>query len=544
MKKTLFLASILGLLVNTQANNSTKIVDSKIKDVTVYRQQAKVSNEATVSLNAGTTEIVFKDISTQMNPNSIQVAVKGDITLLAARYETNYLNKNEMPPRIKIVYDSLELLSDKVAWNNQLLKLYTDEESILEANKSLSNEKINFTAADVKALADMYRARKLELHEKAFSIAKQQKSMNETIQNLQAQLTEWNAKNNQSSGQIILSVSTNASLSGAIKCTYIVNNAGWIPIYDLRSEGWGKPIDLIYKANIYQNTGYSWEDINLTICTGNPTLNNNKPILNPVYINFVNYEITQSRTKSLDYKSYGLTAGQMNAPTYGYADKLEEKDFEAAKPLEGITTENMLNEEFKLKQVQTIESDGKYHLVNMNSYSLPATYEYQTIPKLDQAAFLLAKVSDYGKYNLIPGDANIFLEGSYIGQSVINPFTMGDTMILSLGRDEGITVKRTKLLEFCKTKWIDTKKSETFAYEITIKNNKSSEITIDVLDQIPISKTDDIKVEIEEMSGAIYIEELGKLNWKLTIPASTTKKVKLIYTLKYPKDKSVIETSY
>ncbi|MEI6312216.1 MAG: DUF4139 domain-containing protein [Bacteroidota bacterium] len=540
MKKTLFLAFMFGLLVNTQANNNTKIVDSKIKDVTVYRQQAKVSNEATVNLNAGTTEIVFKDISTQINPNSIQVAVKGDITLLAARYETNYLTKNEMPPRIKIVYDSLEILSDKVAWNNQLLNLYTDEESILEANKSLSNEKLNFTAADVKALADMYRARKLELHEKAFSIAKQQKKMNEIIQNLQAQLNEWNANNNQSSGQIILSVSTNASLSGAIKCTYIVNNAGWTPIYDLRSEGWGKPIDLIYKANIYQNTGYSWEDVNLTVCTGNPTLNNNRPILNPIYINFITYDITQLRTKSLDYKTYAGAPSSVNMAMY---DKEDDAKFEETKSLEGTTTENILNEEFKLKQVQTIESDGKFHLVNMNSYSLQAIYEYQTIPKLDQAAFLLAKVTDYGKYNLIPGDANIFLEGSYIGQSVINPFTMGDTMLLSLGRDEGITVKRTKLLEFCKTKWIDTKKSETFAYEISIKNNKSSDITIDVLDQIPISKTDDIKVEIDEMSGALYNQEIGKLNWKLTIPANTTKKVKLIYTLKYPKDKSVIETN-
>ena len=140
-----------------------------------------------------------------------------------------------------------------------MIQMYTAEESILEANKKLTNEKINITAAEVKAYADMYRARLFELREKKFIISKQQKNLNEQLVNLQAQLNEWNAKNNQPSGQIILTVSTNTTINGAIKCTYIVNNAGWTPIYDLRSDGWGKPIDLVYKANIYQNTGYSWE---------------------------------------------------------------------------------------------------------------------------------------------------------------------------------------------------------------------------------------------------------------------------------------------
>ena len=541
--KIIFVSCFLVLITNIIiAANPQKIVESKIKDVTVYRQQAKVSNEASVTVNAGATEIVFKDISTQINPNSIQVAVKGDITLLAARFETNYLRRIELSPRAKSINDSLKLIQEKVAWNNEMASIYTSEESILEANKKLTNEKTNVTTAEIKAFADLYRQRLLELREKRFNITRQQSDLNEIIQNLHAQLNEWNEKNNEASGQIVLSVSANSTISGAIKCTYTVNNAGWTPIYDLRSEGWGKPVDLVYKANVYQNTGFNWEDVNLTICTGNPTLNNNRPILNPIYINFITYRVQEVYDRKVSgYKSYEAVLAEANM----YVDGLKEKEvFKPTTSLENTATENLLNEEYKLAIKQSIESDGKYHMMNMNTYSLPATYEYHTVPKLDQTAFLLAKVSDYGKYNLIPGEANIFLEGAYIGQSSINPFIMGDTMVISLGRDEGINVKRIKLLEFCKTKWVDTKKTETIAYEISIKNNKSTAIEIDVLDQVPISKSDDIKVEIEDKSGAIYTAELGKIDWKLSIAPNTTKKVKLIYTLRYPKDQTVQETNY
>lgn len=152
-KMKFFISSFFTLLVTNIiiASNPQKIVDSKIKEVTVYRQQAKVSNEATLSINAGTSEIVFQNISTQINPNSLQVAVKGDITLLSARFETNYLKRIESTPQIKNLVDSIELLKDKQSWNNEMIQMYSSEESILEVNKKLNNEKINITATDVKA---------------------------------------------------------------------------------------------------------------------------------------------------------------------------------------------------------------------------------------------------------------------------------------------------------------------------------------------------------------------------------------------------------
>ena len=362
---------------------------------------------------------------------------------------------------------------------------------------------------------------------------------------LESQIAEWSANLNKANGQIILTVTADAPVSGAIRCSYVVSNAGWNPQYDLRSEGWNKPIQLGYKANIYQNTGYDWNDVNVTVSTGNPAKNNNRPILNPLSVDFMVYRAAAI----YGYSAPAVASGNMaymkmdKTAVDGIEGDTKQEVFEESKKVESTLTSNFMNVEYKLKINQDIASDGKEHMVAIDQFDLPATYQYHSVPKLDPAAFLLAKVTDYGKYNLIPGNANIFFEGAYIGQSYIDPNVVGDTLLLSLGKDEQISVKRLKLNDFSKTKIIATNKSETYAFETTIKNNKNTDINIEVLDQVPISKSDDIKVEIEDMSGAEYIVDYGKLTWMINIPANSSKKIKLIYTVKYPKDKVIEETN-
>jgi hypothetical protein len=539
--QNILLAILFVLAIPSLAANPSKKVNSKITEVLVYRQFAKVTNLAAISVQPGTTEIVLDEISTSINPQSLQVAIKGGITLLSAVYNVNYLNESGQPVRNQKLQDSLEWVGDELTWNQQQKNVYTGEMALLEANKSLVNEKNNFTPAEVTNLANMYRLRMLELNEKMLDLTKKQRKLALIKIGLESQIAEWSANLSKANGQIILTVSADAPVSGAIRCSYIVSNAGWNPIYDLRSEGWNKPIQLGYKANIYQNTGYDWNDVNVTVSTGNPAKNNNRPILNPLYVDYVVY-----RAANYSYSVPSVAAGNMAYMKMEKAaaedDKKDEK-FEETGKVESTLTSNFMNVEYKLKINQDIASDGKEHMVAIDQFDLPATYQYHSVPKLDPAAFLLAKVTDYGKYNLIPGNANIFFEGAYIGQSYIDPTIVGDTLLLSLGKDEQISVKRIKLNDFSKTKIISTNKSDTYAFETTIKNNKSTDITIEVLDQVPISKSDDIKVEIEEMNGADYIADYGKLTWMINIPANSTKKIKLIYTVKYPKDKTIEETN-
>mgnify|MGYP000636855480 CR=1 FL=1 len=123
---------------------------------------------------------------------------------------------------------------------------------------------------------------------------------------------------------------------------------------------------------------------------------------------------------------------------------------------------------------------------------LDANYKYYTVPKYDNGVYLVAQLSKLNELQLVPAKANIFFEGTYMGETYIDPTTMEDTLSLSLGKDPNIIVKRTLLKKETKEKIVGTKKERTFAYSIEVKNLKSTSIDIIVQDQFPITQNADI----------------------------------------------------
>jgi hypothetical protein len=81
---------------------------------------------------------------------------------------------------------------------------------------------------------------------------------------------------------------------------------------------------------------------------------------------------------------------------------------------------------------------------------------------------------------------------------------------------------------------------ENFVYEIDVRNLNKNSIQIEVFDQIPIAQQEEIQISLEDKSGASYKESIGKLSWKLEIPGMQTSKLKMGYSVKYPRDKIVI----
>lgn len=107
--------------------------------------------------------------------------------------------------------------------------------------------------------------------------------------------------------------------------------------------------------------------------------------------------------------------------------------------------EKELDATFDIDIPYTIASNNKPHSVSLKELNIPASYKYYAVPKLDPDAFLLAEVTGYEKLNLIPGEANIVFENTYVGKTFLNPYNTQDTLNLSMGRDKRITIKREKL---------------------------------------------------------------------------------------------------
>jgi uncharacterized protein (TIGR02231 family) len=203
------------------------------------------------------------------------------------------------------------------------------------------------------------------------------------------------------------------------------------------------------------------------------------------------------------------------------------------------TVQTSLNTEFEIGLPYSVASATKPTLVDVRNYEMKASYEYSVAPKLDQDAFLLGKATGWEDFNLLPGEANVFFEGTFVGKSFIDPNNIKDTLSVSLGRDKRIVVKREKLKDFTSRKAIGANQRDSYAWEISIRNTKAESIKITVEDQVPVSQNSQIEVTVTDVGGARYNKDTGKLIWNMELQPNETKKVVFKYEVKYPKDKVV-----
>jgi uncharacterized protein (TIGR02231 family) len=545
MKFTSFTFGLLLLCVWSAYSFASPIsVPTTITHVTVYNSGAKITATATANVPLGNSEIVLEGLSQYVNSNSLQVTIEGGATLLSVAYAVNQFNlKNDMA--VKPLQDSVLLLEKKVALLNKQRQVYEQENNFLVSSLSKlgtampNNGATVLTTTEVNSMADLFRKRSLELETLLLNNSNETDDNNRKLAILQERIQKTsNPDNRQPQGTALLTVLSNSATNIKITIDYWTTNVFWKPLYDVRYLSPDKPVSLTYKAAITQNTGFDWERIKLSLATGTPTANNSRPILNTSYIDFTNSYNEANKPKA-EFNPFRSNMYN-DRPAYKDGENNGEAELQQAPVYQVTSTEYTVNTVFDINLPQSIPSDKQQHIVMITNYDIPATYRYHSVPKLDNGAYLLARITNWGQYNLVAGTANLFMEDTYIGQSPIAPNTTADTLSLSLGRDEKISVKRLDLNEYSAVQFFGTNKKQTYAYEFIVRNGKSSAVTIDILDQIPLSRQADIKVELEEKSGASYDADLGSLLWSLHLKPNEIKRFKFIYSIKSPKERMVI----
>lgn len=547
MKKLLFLLAIAANFPFFSIAQNEITSDSKITDVTVFLSGAEVHRTAKVSLHNGSNVITFDQLSPYINVNSIQVKAKSKgVTIVSVNHQSNYLKDNTNDARLESINDSIEEVTLKRDIRLGHEKVYLEEKSLLISNKSMKGENVSIDPEDLMDMADLFRTRLLELETKLLDIKLQVAELNNELNRLLQQrslLQQGKVKNTK---EIIVNASASGNITATFEITYVMTQASWIPKYDIRSEDISQPVSLTYKADVYNYSGYDWNNVNITLSTGNPSIDNTQPYLSSWHLNFYqNY--SNVRDKGGFSSAYGNSKAKSRSvsappPPSAFEGNGESFDeFEESESLADFTqmVESNVNTEFVISVPYTIKSDGKPYLVEIQETELPVNYSYLSIPKKDTDAFLLGRVTGWGKYNLLPGDANVYFEGTFVGSSYLETSTTNDTLDVSLGRDKGIVIKRKKVDELCKNQKIGGTHKTSRGYEIDVRNNKSKEVTIKIQDQIPLSSYKEIEVVVNEKGGAEYNEQTGELTWNLTLAAGETKTLKFSFEVKYPKEYNI-----
>lgn len=535
MKNILFWL-ILALAVSVSVNatgQSERTLDSKITNVTVFLAKAQITRETSFRLEPGKSTLVFTGLAAQLDPQSIQVAGKGAFTILGTVHRANFLNELQRPKSLKILMDSVDYLRKQVGWENAQKEILLKEEQMLLSNQQIGGKNTNLTVMELKAMTEFFRGRLSDIANARMKSDEKVLNYNQRIARLEQQITAQNELFHRSTSEVVVTVESPSATQASLTLDYVVANAGWLPHYDLRAINTQNPIQLSYKANVFQATGEDWKNVHLKLSTANPNLNGQKPELTAWYLNL---DELQQVAKTYRMRA---TRGEAGAPAMMAKEALDQ-EADATTVAEMVETiQTSLNTEFDIALPYSVPSSGQPTAVDIRNYTMNASYQYAVAPKLETDAFLMARATGWEEFSLLPGEANVFFEGTFVGKSYINPNELKDTLSVSLGRDKRIVVKREKVKEFTSRKLIAGNERETFGYEISVRNSKAEPIQIVVEDQIPVSQHSQIEVLAIDLGGASYTKETGKLIWRWTLQPGDSRKVQFRFEVKHPKDKPI-----
>ncbi len=535
MKKTAFL-SALAVSLTLQGHSSPGNQKLNIEHATVFLHGAELESTAHLSFSKGENEIQFSNVAGDVNDQSIVVNCSNGVVVESVTFQNNFLATDNVSPRAKQIKDSIEQLELDRQKTNTRLEIYNEDITVLQANRKVSGDNTGLSVAELQKMLDLVTT-KMEAYLNGKNKEEAElKKTDEHLARLKKQLDEEQKKTYEPGGQLLVKFYAKEATSSNITVSYVVNQAGWSPTYDVWAADAHSPLKLSYKANIFQNSGVKWDNVHLSISTGNPQEGMEAPELAPWYLAFYVPPPRPVYRNTTKMKS-------MNAP------------MAAARPREntyivdGVQTSGItdyvsvdnsgVNTSFDIDLPYTIPTDGQQHLVAVKQYETPAAYSYVATPKQDKDAFLVAKIGNWADLNLLSGPTNIFYEGTYVGHGYISTANIKDSIEVSLGRDKKIVLKRTRDTKLRSVKTIGTNVTETFAYDITIRNTRKEPITIEVQDQLPVSNDKDIVLDDKNTGSADYNETTGNLKWTVTLGANETKTLPFGYSVKYPRGKTI-----
>ncbi len=533
MKKCILMLVIIFFIPPALFASNEIVVSPSLSGVKIFLKGAELSHAARMNLDKGLNEVVFTGLAAKIESGSINVSGKGDAVIISVVQRFDYLRPVEKSPRIKALEEALDALNKLLSLNQIGIDALKAEIDLLAANKRISVKGKGVWLTDLQKTAEYYTKRHAEINGRILDLSLNGKKIQKDIDRIKNQLNEVAAHSRKTTNEVVISVLSKAGGPADLNLSYFIPDAGWQPFYDIRVDKINSPANLNSKADVRQQSGIDWKDVEVVLSTRNPSLSNEKPEVSTWFIDF------QRQSSYLKMREHAAKSAA--APVLEEFDTNQSTAQHKAETMADYFDVNakQLSVEFKPQIKYSIPADGKSHYVALQEFSIPAGFEYHAVPKIDGNAFLVAGLTDWADYNLLAGQSGIYFENSYIGQAYINPESAKDKLSISLGRDQNISVSRESLKDYSADKMLSSDLERIFAFEIKVKNNKKVAVKIMIEDQIPISKNKDLAVKLVESSGAEFNPENGKLKWIVDVEAGKSVSKKLVYSIRHPKEKKI-----
>jgi uncharacterized protein (TIGR02231 family) len=546
-----FAMAIAGFCIALTVTAQKKpVINASLQKAIVFLQGTELEHTAKVTIPAGNSEIVIGNLADVIDENSIQVGSDADINILSASTAKDFVDEKAPATGVEAIQ---RLIDSATLEKTRIENRKKAEETVLEfleANRSIGGTSTGVKLEDLMRTAEYVKNKTLEVKNNLIALDQKLAKQTELIARLEYQLEEQSGVGKKEKGRIVLQVNSSSTVSTTLTITYLCANAWWKPAYDIKVGSSTSKVNLRYKAEIHQSTGLDWSKIKLSLASSMPSQFGAAPLLNAWYLQYYTPTVTGYKDVNFLGSANSLTMNMYNAPALDNrrfslgnslsflksADSM--KLFKEALSDYVTVNENPIFVSFDIDLPYDLPSDGKAYTVNMKEYDLPANLKHYAVPKLDKDVYLLAQITDWEKLSLLPGDASIILNGTYVGKTNISLAT-SDTLSITVGRDKRVVVKREKLVDYSSTRFIGSNKTQKFTYEITLKNSNNDKVKMHLKDQVPLSNDKNIEIELGDNENAVLNEDLGVLNWMIELQPKEVRKIRFTYTVKYPKDKQI-----
>ena len=507
--------------------SSAIMADSTICEVTVFKDRAQVMRKAQVKLRAGKNLIQIEGLPERIDQNSIQVSGAGKALINDVQFKTQRFNEIPDANRKELYAKQQELQDYKAELDDR-------EDLLKESGKFVGAiaKKVTFTAKDESVLEldpekwqQMINLHRTEIADHQAGLRKlkiEQRQLTIDLGKVSSEIRE--AGYSQRKVKRLIEVELEAESAGAVTLSvaYLVYGPSWSPSYDIRADKQARTLELSYYGQVRQSTGEDWSNVALILSTSNPSLGGAHPDLSPWRIKPVRLGSARNTKKKSAMKPSMMQNFIAAEPSSSFSFDEEDASLSKMAMRDAVANTAGASVVFEVAGESSIVSDNVQHRVAISKESVATRFRYSLVPKLSTTAYLKAKAVNSLDYPFLAGNANIYLDGSYVTSTQTKLITPSEAFWTFLGADESVKVKYNKLSQKDTYEGMRGKTlRKHFDYEIELTNGTGCSEEFVIWDQLPISEDEGIKVVLVEpkLSESVIKTNLDYIEWIKTLDA-------------------------
>ena len=510
------------------------MIETKVREVKIYRRGAMVTKTGEVEFKQGSQTIQIGWIPADVDQSTIRLMLPEGIS--GTNVQVKNVTDEEREEYVSVAEDLVSDLQGEIEIRQKQMDMW-NVNADFSSRQSVS---IAEMSEYIEKLPQRLDTLKKEIRELNKKLTKARKDLNDRRKAI-ARYVVWADVDVPYDGKCEVGV------------RFYANNVCWNPKYELHTNEDNSEITILLKAKARQNTGEDWDGVKVVLYSGNPSLGGTIPEIGTQYLD---YYVAR---KAAPRYAGGAVGGSMKAAMMSFAtveDDLLEEECEAAEEpvMDTAYAQTASYDVFsggasanKGDAMMEYELNGVWDINQRDEMSCDLTketincrYHAVCVPKLDESTYLAAEVKTADIESLMDTSADVYHNGTYMGAVYLSPDMTKDNYDLSLGKDESIKVKRTQLKRETSNVLLKGQKKTEMEYEITVTSNKAKTFPVTVIDQVPVSVDKSIVVDVKEISGAELKEKAGRVTWDFDMNPGDSKKLKLAYSVAWPKDKTVI----